>query len=174
MVEADTTDRQVLLDLVTAVQSGHHQVTVDSVTQLVREITQGKAQVTQLQRPAPELPKTIVPRIGDAERTATCDLLATHFMEGRITQQEFDERSAKAIEAHVQAELDALLVDMPKITPAPPRPPVLTPRQVQEKAQAAVLRNHNNRVTHNMRQAAIMAYCLLGLAVSILLLVKFG
>jgi hypothetical protein len=70
--------------------------------------------------PAPE------PRIGDAERDAAITSLGEHFAAGRITKDEFDERSGLAMRARTQSDLKPLFVDLPR-SPGPssfgaPRP----------------------------------------------------
>jgi Domain of unknown function (DUF1707) len=71
--------------------------------------------------PAPE------PRIGDAERDAAITSLGEHFAAGRISKDEFDERSGLAMRARTQSDLKPLFVDLPR-SPGPssfgaPRPP---------------------------------------------------
>lgn len=52
-------------------------------------------------------------RIGDAERDATVEQLNEHFAAGRLTAREHDERTSLALTARTQADLDALLADLP-------------------------------------------------------------
>lgn len=52
-------------------------------------------------------------RIGDAERDNACSLLASHFAAGRLTQDEYEERSAKAVTARTNTDLRLLLIDLP-------------------------------------------------------------
>jgi Flp pilus assembly protein TadB len=52
-------------------------------------------------------------RIGDAEREAAITALGEHFAAGRLTKEEFDERSAKAYAARTNADLRPLFVDLP-------------------------------------------------------------
>jgi Flp pilus assembly protein TadB len=54
-------------------------------------------------------------RIGDAERDATVELLTRHFADGRLTKLEHEERTATALSATSQTELDALLSDLPDL-----------------------------------------------------------
>jgi Domain of unknown function (DUF1707) len=58
--------------------------------------------------PAPE------PRIGDAERDAAIASLGEHFAAGRITKDEFDERSGLAMRARTESDLRPLFVDLPR------------------------------------------------------------
>jgi Domain of unknown function (DUF1707) len=58
--------------------------------------------------PAPE------PRIGDAERDAAIASLGEHYAAGRITKDEYDERSSLALRARTEADLKPLFVDLPR------------------------------------------------------------
>ena len=53
-------------------------------------------------------------RVGDTERTRTCDALALHFAEGRLSPDELDARLAAATTAVTQADLSAVLSDLPR------------------------------------------------------------
>ena len=52
-------------------------------------------------------------RIGDAEREAAVQALGEHFAAGRLTKDEFDERSASAYAARTASSLRPLFVDLP-------------------------------------------------------------
>lgn len=52
-------------------------------------------------------------RIGDAERTSALDALADHLADGRITLDEYGERSAKVTVARTVDELAELFDDLP-------------------------------------------------------------
>lgn len=58
-------------------------------------------------------------RIGDAERDAAVASLGEHFAAGRVTQQEFDERSDQVIHARTQSQLNRLFTDLPRPNPIP-------------------------------------------------------
>ena len=61
-------------------------------------------------------------RAGDADRSAVVETLGRHLGEGRLTVDEFDERTARAHAAVYLDELPPLLADLPG-DPAPaPRP----------------------------------------------------
>ena len=57
-------------------------------------------------------------RVSDAERTEVTDRLAVHFGEGRLTQAEFDERAAQAMNAKTRGELRGLFDDLPEPGPS--------------------------------------------------------
>ncbi len=63
--------------------------------------------------PNPEL------RVGDAERDVAAASLGEHFAAGRLTRQEYDERSDLALQARTQAQLDRLFGDLPGASSAP-------------------------------------------------------
>ncbi|TKK74686.1 DUF1707 domain-containing protein [Kribbella jiaozuonensis] len=55
-------------------------------------------------------------RIGDAERDQAVSLLSDHFVAGRLTQAEFEERSEQATRSRYNDELDPLFDDLPTST----------------------------------------------------------
>jgi uncharacterized protein DUF1707 len=54
-------------------------------------------------------------RIGDAERDATIAKLREHFAAGRLTLDELTERIDGALAAKTQAQIDALIADLPRL-----------------------------------------------------------
>lgn len=52
-------------------------------------------------------------RIGDSERDEAIALLQQHHAAGRLSNEEFDERMGKALQAKTAADLAALFVDLP-------------------------------------------------------------
>lgn len=63
------------------------------------------------------------PRIGDAEREAAVTSLGEHYAAGRLTKEEFDERSDQAWAARTAAGLWPLFADLPRprsVQPAGP------------------------------------------------------
>ncbi|MFF0264677.1 DUF1707 domain-containing protein [Kribbella sp. NPDC004536] len=74
---------------------------------------------SQDRRPAPgggsgreDVPRKRV-RIGDAERDQAVAQLSDHFVAGRLTQAEFEERSEQATKARYSDEFEALFDDLP-------------------------------------------------------------
>ena len=57
-------------------------------------------------------------RVSDAERSEVTDRLAAHFAEGRLTQAEFDERAAQAVNAKTRGDLRGLFDDLPEPGPS--------------------------------------------------------
>lgn len=54
-------------------------------------------------------------RIGDAERDRAVSVLTEHFVAGRLTQQEHDERTSAVWAARTQADLTPLFRDLPEL-----------------------------------------------------------
>jgi Domain of unknown function (DUF1707) len=61
-------------------------------------------------------------RVSDADRTEVTDRLAVHFGEGRLTQAEFDERAAQAMNAKTRGDLRGLFDDLPDLPDLPGLP----------------------------------------------------
>ncbi|MGA8995213.1 MAG: DUF1707 domain-containing protein [Nocardioidaceae bacterium] len=64
-------------------------------------------------------------RIGDAEREGAVSALSEHYAAGRLTKEEFDERSDRAWASRTAAGLWPLFEDLPgssRSTPTPPEP----------------------------------------------------
>lgn len=66
--------------------------------------------------PPPEM------RVSDAERHEIADALSTHFADGRLDQQEFDERMGQAMSAKTRGDLSGLLRDLPALPATSPVP----------------------------------------------------
>jgi len=58
-------------------------------------------------------------RVSDAERQAVADRLGEHFAEGRLDQDEFDERAGRAMSAKTRADLSGLFDDLPDLNTRP-------------------------------------------------------
>ena len=61
-------------------------------------------------------------RIGDAEREAAAAALGEHFASGRLTHEEYDERSARVWSARTNADLLPLFEDLPAVGRRQPQP----------------------------------------------------
>jgi DUF1707 SHOCT-like domain len=60
-------------------------------------------------------------RASDAERRRVAELLRIHYLDGRLTQDDFAERVEHALAARTQGELAELTRDLPQEAPAPPQ-----------------------------------------------------
>jgi hypothetical protein len=69
------------------------------------------------------LPQT---KASDAERDAVVAALSEHFQAGRLTAEELEERTGRALAARTLGELDELTTDLPAPRPAPPAEPAVT------------------------------------------------
>lgn len=61
-------------------------------------------------------------RISDADREAAVDLLSEQYALGRLTREEFDERSDAVWSAKTQGDLAPIFVDLPVRSPGLPAP----------------------------------------------------
>ena len=69
-------------------------------------------------------------RVSDAERQRVVAMLQEHCAQGRLTVDEFTERTGEALASRTQADLDRVLRELPLLPPpAPPR------RRLRTKAQ---------------------------------------
>ena len=59
-------------------------------------------------------------RISDADREAALDVLAEHYATGRLTKDEFDERSDAVWSAKTRGDLAPLFADLPMRSPGLP------------------------------------------------------
>lgn len=60
-------------------------------------------------------------RVGDAEREAAVTALGEHYAAGRLTLEEYDQRTSHAFSARTAADLWRLFCDLPALPP-PPEP----------------------------------------------------
>ena len=72
-------------------------------------------------------------RAGDKDRQRVVEQLGTHFGEGRLTVQEFDERVVRAHASVYLDELPALTADLPR-DPEPHSRPTRSPMRVPSSA----------------------------------------
>jgi hypothetical protein len=68
-------------------------------------------------------PEPVRLRIGNAERTEVTNALVRHMAEGRLTEEELEERMAKANAAKTAEDLRPLLADLPPLGGEGPPPP---------------------------------------------------
>jgi hypothetical protein len=61
-------------------------------------------------------------RVSDAERSDVADRLAKHYGDGRLTQDEFNERVDQAMNAKTQSDLSGLFTDLPPLDEIPEVP----------------------------------------------------
>jgi len=61
-------------------------------------------------------------KASDADRDAVLAALSEHFQAGRLTSEELDERTGRALAARTLDDLDGLTADLPASRPATPVP----------------------------------------------------
>jgi hypothetical protein len=59
-------------------------------------------------------------RAADADRKRILAVLERHFVDGRLTSDEYGERVSQALAARTFGQLDELLQDLPRLEPGPP------------------------------------------------------
>src|ERR1700753_3892336 len=57
-------------------------------------------------------------RVSDADRSAVAELLTQHYAEGRLDQDEFDDRVGRTMAAKTRGDLAGLFDDLPETGPA--------------------------------------------------------
>ena len=66
-------------------------------------------------------------RACDAERREVSELLSRHFVDGRLDEEELDERIGAALRARTRGDLSELLVDLPPLGAVATAPPPARP-----------------------------------------------
>jgi hypothetical protein len=68
-------------------------------------------------------------RVSHAERTEVTDRLSKHYGDGRLDEEEFNERLDRAMKAKTRGDLNGLFDDLPGDGPSPPPagPPMVRP-----------------------------------------------
>ena len=94
-------------------------------------------------------------RVSDADRDGAIAELSDHFQAGRLTQDEFEERSGQALRARTSQELAVLFTDLPR-----PQAPAAHPAIAGGRVSPAPYRAPIPRIA--------LAVCLLVVATSIL------
>jgi hypothetical protein len=61
-------------------------------------------------------------RAGDRDRDQVTEALREHYAQGRLTLEEYDERTTAATSAVTMGDLRGLTVDLPPLTPVPAEP----------------------------------------------------
>ena len=67
-------------------------------------------------------------RVSHEERTAVADRLSKHYGDGRLDEEEFNERLDRAMKAKTQGDLDGLFADLPDLGPSAEAPRAVVPR----------------------------------------------
>ena len=85
-------------------------------------------------------------RVGDAERDAVVAQLRTHLGAGRLTIEEFEERTGLALAARTTGDLVPLTSDLPAVRPMPAQkgPPIRVPARQPAQGWELAWRIHRN------------------------------
>lgn len=99
-------------------------------------------------------------RVADAERDQAVAELSEHYQAGRLTLEEFDDRSSQALRARTGSDLGALFTDLPKGA----APSVLAPadRTVADVPAAPARRRPGRPFTARTIIACVIAVIVLG------------
>lgn len=100
-------------------------------------------------------------RVSDAEREAAVAELSQHYQQGRLTVEEFDQRSGQAFAARTGDELHALFDDLPPV--AASRPPLPDSLPAVPGVRAA---ERHHRPRGRVIAACVIAYFALGNGIS--------
>jgi hypothetical protein len=68
-------------------------------------------------------------KASDADRDAVVAALSEHFQAGRLTTEELEDRTGRALTARTLDQLDELTADLPAAQPARPTVPDMPPRR---------------------------------------------
>jgi class 3 adenylate cyclase len=124
------------------------------------------APVPSEHQPPPDSGRGLTQRVSDADRDRTVTQLREHVVEGRLTLDEFSERVGRALQARTQADLQAVLTDLPALASSPaPLLDAVTPatRRKQRRWHVAVLSGHSTkgrwRISGKTNAVAFMGGC---------------
>lgn len=105
------------------------------------------------------MPALSAERAGDADRDRVVSLLRDHCVAGRLTLDEFSERTGTALVARTRQELDALLADLPTSS----APAVDAPRRRARRWIVAVMGESQSkgrmRLSGHTAVVAVMGQC---------------
>ncbi|MGA2528832.1 MAG: DUF1707 domain-containing protein [Acidimicrobiales bacterium] len=122
---------------------------------------QSPAPATSVTEVAPftTTPDPVLARASDADRDRVVTLLRDHCADGRLTLDEFSERTGAALSARTQAELDAVLVGLPALS----TPSVELPRRRPRRWIVAVMSESESkgrwRLSGHTAVVAVMGRC---------------
>lgn len=92
-------------------------------------------------------------RVSDADRDQAVAELSEHFQTGRLTQDEFEERSGRALAARTGSDLRELFTDLPR-RPAVPGPRATAP--VAAGSSLSPVDQHHHRPTARLVIALVL------------------
>jgi class 3 adenylate cyclase len=100
-------------------------------------------------------------RVADADRDRTVLLLREHVVEGRLTLDDFSERTGRALQATTRGDLDAVMADLPEARAGLPEPS--TGARTGRRWHVAVMSGHRTkgrwRISGKTSAVAVMGGC---------------
>ena len=100
-------------------------------------------------------------RVADADRDRTVLLLREHVVEGRLTLDDFSERTGRALQATTRGDLDAVMADLPEARAGLPEPS--TGARTGRRWHVAVMSGHKTkgrwRISGKTSAVAVMGGC---------------
>ena len=91
-------------------------------------------------------------RVSDADRDRAAAELSEHFQTGRLTQEEFEDRTERALQARTGRELSELFTDLP-------------PGQARADMQPAAVSPGGVRRARRMPTAAVVIACIIAVTI---------
>jgi Domain of unknown function (DUF1707) len=101
-------------------------------------------------------------RLSDAERDQAVTELSEHYQAGRLTLEEFGDRSDRALRARTGSDLSVLFTDLPKTTIRTPGAPVSPAVPACAGRRRAVGRRAGRPITARAVIALVIALLVLG------------
>jgi class 3 adenylate cyclase len=100
-------------------------------------------------------------RVADADRDRTVLLLREHVVEGRLTLDDFSERTGRALQATTRGDLDAVMADLPEARAGLPEPSAGA--RTGRRWHVAVMSGHSTkgrwRISGKTSAVAVMGGC---------------
>src|SRR5580700_162662 len=78
-------------------------------------------------------------RVADADRDRTITMLREHVVEGRLTLDEFSERTGLALEARTRGDLESVMANLPTVAPTSATTPEIVTGRKARRWHVAVM-----------------------------------
>jgi hypothetical protein len=115
------------------------------------------------QPPSEDHGPTPSPKASDAARDAALELLRDAFADGRLTDDEFDQRTRAALTARTTGELERLFVDLPSVSVTPMAPGRERPVRLTVSVLGETWQRWRWRVAPRSAAVALLGGCRLDL-----------
>ena len=114
------------------------------------------------QRPAPP-GGGLEERAADADRDRTITMLREHVVEGRLTLDEFSERTGLALEARTRGDLESVMANLPTVAPTSATTPEIVTGRKARRWHVAVMSGSDTkgrwRISGKTNAIAVMGGC---------------